>query len=92
MKKKTKQILAVIGIALLLAMYIVNIVLAVIGTEWSRNLLKGTMVLSLMIPILLYAFLMIMKKTSGKNPEDEFTPEEWEKIRKKMEESEDSEN
>lgn len=83
MNRKKRQILAIIGIVLLVLMYLINIILALIGTEWSRNLLKGTIVMSLMIPILLYAFLVIMQKSSRfrKDPEEELTPEERETIR-----------
>ena len=64
-RKKLQRILAVIGIVLLLAMYIINIVLALIGSEAAQNMLKITMVLSIMIPILLYAFLMLMRRSDG---------------------------
>ena len=83
MKKKTRQILAIIAIVLLLSMYLINLVLALIGSDWAREMLKLTMVMSLMVPILLYAFLMLMKRndhfpTSYQAPEipDDLSDEE----------------
>ncbi len=65
MKKKIRRVMAVIAIILLLSMYLINLVLALIGSEWAQEMLKLTMVMSIMIPILLYAFLMIMKRNDN---------------------------
>ena len=83
-----RRILAVIGIALLILMYVLNLILALIGTEWSRQALKGTMILSIAIPILLYAFLMLMKKNPGGKDTEELTPEEKDEIRRLIAEKE----
>ena len=90
MKKKTRQILAIIGITLLLLMYIVNIVLALIGSDAARDMLKGTMVMSIAVPILLYALLVLMQKNDPfrKKPEDELTEEQKQKIREMIEKEE----
>ena len=63
--------MAVIAIILLLSMYLINLVLALIGSEWAQEMLKLTMVMSIMIPILLYAFLMIMKRKDEGESENE---------------------
>ena len=87
MKKKTKQILAILAIVLLLAMYAINLTLALIGSEAAQSMLKVTMVLSIMIPILLYAFLMLMRKNSGSHTAaDDMTEEEKAEARRLMEE------
>ena len=86
--KKRRRILAVIGIILLAAMYVVNLVLALIGTEWSRQALKGTIVLSIAFPILLYAFLLLMKKNPGGTEEEQLTREEKDEIYRLIEEKE----
>ena len=85
---KKRRLLAVIGIIILVSMYVLNLVLALIGTDWSRQALKGTMILSIAIPILLYAFLMLMKKNPGGNDEEELTQEQKEEIYRLMEEKE----
>lgn len=85
-RNNLRRILAIAGIVLLAAMYIVNIVLALIGTEEARNMLKATMVLSIMIPILLYAFLMLMRRSDGfrSTPVEKLTDEEMEEARRKL--------
>lgn len=85
---KKRRLLAVIGIIILVSMYVLNLVLALIGTDWARQALKGTMILSIAIPILLYAFLMLMKKNPGGNDEEELTQEQKEEIYRLMEEKE----
>ena len=86
MKKNTRRILAIIGIALLLAMYLINLVLALIGSEEARNMLKVTMVMSIMIPILLYAILMLTKNNDKfyGGPREELTPEQKEEAWQRM--------
>jgi len=85
---KRRRLLAVIGIIALVSVYILNLVLALIGTEWSVQALKGTMTLSIALPILLYAFLMLMKKNPGGKDEEELTPEEKDRIYRLIEEKE----
>ena len=85
MRKKTRRILAVIGIVLLLAMYLINLVLALIGSEEARNMLKVTMVMSIMIPILLYAVLMLTGRTDSlSGTEEELSPEQKEEAWRHM--------
>ena len=37
---KKRRLFAVIGIIILVSMYVLNLVLALIGTDWSRQALK----------------------------------------------------
>ena len=73
--KKLKRILAIVAIVLLLSMYLINLVLALIGSDWAQQMLKLTMVLSIMIPILLYAFLMLMRRNDRFPTSPEFPGE-----------------
>ncbi|MBQ0026492.1 MAG: hypothetical protein KBS79_03895 [Lachnospiraceae bacterium] len=57
-----KKILAWCGIGLLLAMYLVNLVLAFIDSEAGRRMLLASCVCTIMIPILLYFFILMGKK------------------------------
>ncbi len=57
-----KKILAWCGIGLLLAMYLVNIVLAFIDGEAGQRMLLASCVCTIMIPILLYFFILMGKK------------------------------
>ncbi|MCD7806805.1 MAG: hypothetical protein LUH19_05615 [Lachnospiraceae bacterium] len=54
MKNKLKRFLAIIGILLLAAMYLITLVLAVIQTEETRNLFYGFVLLDIAVPIILW--------------------------------------
>ncbi len=55
-----KRILAWIGICLLLAMYIADIVFALIGSEFAQTMLRVSVGCSVAVPIILYAFYIAM--------------------------------
>ncbi len=59
--KKTRQILAVIGIVLLLSMYIVCFVLALTGKHEATTMFKAALGATIAVPIVLYAFMMLLK-------------------------------
>ena len=59
--KKTRQILAVTGIVLLLAMYLVCLILAIAGKHEATTLFKAALGATIAVPIVLYAFLMLLK-------------------------------
>ena len=53
---KMKRILAWIGIILLAGMYLLNLVLALIGSEGARSMLKISAACTVAVPIILYGF------------------------------------
>ena len=59
--KKTRQILAIIGIVLLLSMYIVCFVLALTGKHEATTMFKAALGATVAVPIVLYAFMMLLK-------------------------------
>ena len=59
--KKTRRILAVIGIVLLLAMYIVLLILAILGKHQASDLFRAALGATIAVPIMLYAFMMLLK-------------------------------
>ena len=77
-RKTARQIMAMACIIILLALYALNLVLALVGSEFSHNLLKGTFAITIMLPILMYGCLVLMQAASHfrRNPEDELTEEE----------------
>ena len=82
--KKTRQILAVIGIVLLLSMYIVCFVLALTGKHEATTMFKAALGATIAVPIVLYAFMMLLKvfpmfvknEDDGSEEDDEAAPEE----------------
>lgn len=79
-RRGAQRILALIGIAILVLMYLTNLILALIGSEFTTNLLKATMVMTIAIPIMLYGMLVVMKGADHflRKPEEELTEEERE--------------
>ena len=56
-----KRILALTGIGLLLAMYLINAVLALIGSPDAVEMLKVSAAMTVLIPLVLYGFLVVAK-------------------------------
>ena len=69
---KTARVFAWIGIGLLLALYLFNLILALIGSDFAKTMLMCNSVLTVLIPIILYFLvLMIKKRHPDKDGEDE---------------------
>ncbi len=88
-----RRIAAVIGIVLLVLLYLSDLVLALIGTEESRDLLTITLTFSIALPIVLYGLLVALQRTSRfrRDPEEELTPEQREEARRRMREAQEKE-
>lgn len=67
--KKTKRILALIGVVLLLGLYLITFIAAVTSTPASAGLFKACIYSTVVIPTLLYVYIMIYK-LFGKNHKD----------------------
>lgn len=63
---KKKRILAWIGIVLLGGMYLLDLILALIGSPDARQWLIASLVCTAVVPVLLYGFLVVTGKTSEK--------------------------
>ena len=59
--KKTQRILAIIGIVLLLSMYVVCFILAIVGKHQATTLFRAALGATIAVPIVLYAFMMLLK-------------------------------
>ncbi len=59
--KKAKRILAVIGVVLLLSMYVACFVLALVGKHEATVLFRAALGATIAVPIMLYAFMMLLK-------------------------------
>lgn len=64
-KKKPKQIAALAGVVILVAMYVITLVLALSGFEGWEKMFSGCVVSTIAIPILLWVFIWIYGKTKG---------------------------
>lgn len=63
MKKKMKahQIIALLGVVVLVGMYIVTLILGIINHNKATNLFKLSVFATFIIPIIIYVFLMFYK-------------------------------
>lgn len=69
--KKTKRILAITGVVLLILMYISTLVFAFIDHTKSQGLLKASIACTILVPVLLYAYSMFYKLAHKDNAEDD---------------------
>lgn len=70
--KKPKRILAFAGAVLLIFMYAATMLLAIFGNENTQGWLMASIVLTVIVPVLLYAIRLVARVFSGKNQEDAF--------------------
>ncbi len=63
MNNKKRQVFAIIAIILLGGMYVAALVFAIIDNPISNELLKGSFALTLVVPIFLYIYTWLIKKT-----------------------------
>ncbi len=59
--KKTKRILAIAGVILLAALYASTLIFAFIDHTRSLSLLKASVALTIILPVLLYAYTLIYR-------------------------------
>lgn len=59
--KNTKQILAIIGVVLLVALYVSTLVFALIGSDLATNCLKVSIYATVVVPVLIWAYTMVYR-------------------------------
>lgn len=62
-----KRILALLGALLLIALYVMTLVFALIGSDWAMTALKISLLCTIAIPCLLYAMIMVYRLLNKKN-------------------------
>lgn len=71
--KKLKQVLALTGALLLVCMYAATLIFALIDSPAASVLFKASVAATILIPVLLYAFILItrlLKDHSGQKKND----------------------
>ncbi len=74
--KKVKQILAILAIILLVALYMTTIVMAIIDHSQSMNMFKASIGLTILIPILIWLYTFFYKTISNHKKANRPEPEE----------------
>ena len=66
--KRIKRILAWAGILLLAALYLVTFILGITGSPATRDLLMACVICTVIVPVLIYAMMMIARILERKDP------------------------
>lgn len=56
-----KRFGALVGVILLVCLYIMTLILALIGSPQTMNMLKASFFLTFFIPVMIYAFVLMDK-------------------------------
>ena len=92
-----KRIAAVAGIVLLVAMYVVTLISALIGTPGAAKLFRFSLGMTIAVPIFLWIFIWCVGKLTGKDSMASLdllnsNPKEREKMEKALQEEMQKEN
>lgn len=68
--KKTKRILAWIGIILLVGMYIATLILAILDNSATMSMFKAAASCTILVPVLIYAYTLIYRILKPDNKEE----------------------
>ena len=82
--KKVKQILAILGIVVLLSLYVITLVCAIVDNSNTMRMFQASIVASFIIPVLIWAYGFIyrlIKKSS--NDAEEATKKNKESLKEK---------
>ena len=61
-----KRILALIGAVLLVGMYAATLIFSLMKSEFAFDMFRACIILTIMVPVLLYAYILIYKYLKGK--------------------------
>ena len=70
-EKKTKRILALIGVILLVGLYITTLVLAIVDSSATMDLFRGSIFATVVIPTIIWAYTYIYQLFSKKKDHDD---------------------
>lgn len=61
MNKRLKQIMAIIGLVIIAGLYIVTLILALTGSESTKQLFTASIICTVIIPVFIYVVSWIYK-------------------------------
>ena len=65
--KKVKQVMAIVGIVLLVGLYVTTLVCAITDNSQSMNMFAASVFATIVIPVLIWAYTFIYKLVSKKD-------------------------
>lgn len=72
--KKSKRILALAGVVLLVLMYVSTLIFAFIDHTKSMGFLKASIACTILVPVLLYAYTMFYRLSRGNDSGSDDAP------------------
>ncbi len=85
-----KRIVSLIAVVILAAMYVATLICAILATPGAQSMFIGCLVLTVVIPILLWVFLTLYKR-AHKDDDKNITMAQMRKYRKRIKAGEDPE-
>lgn len=71
--KKTKRILALLGVIFLIGLYVSTLVFALIDHSAAQGLLRASLALTIILPVLFYGMSLMYRLTRNDEDEDDST-------------------
>ena len=68
--KRVKRILALLGALLLFALYAATLIFVLIGSARSMDFLKAAIACTILVPVLLYAYMLFYRLSHSSQMED----------------------
>ena len=68
---KVKRIAAIIGLVLIASMYLISFLSALFATEYSYGLFMASIFSTIVIPIMIYLFIVVYKMVHKKDDAEE---------------------
>lgn len=68
--KKSKRILALLGVILLVGMYLATLIFALMENENASDLLMASILCTIAVPVLLYGYILLCRVFNHKNDND----------------------
>lgn len=65
--KKTKRLLALIGVFLLAALYLSTLIFALFDSSKTMGFFKASIAATILLPVLLYAYTLFYRLSHGKD-------------------------
>lgn len=59
--KKVKQIIAILGVVLLLGLYVITLIMAITDNSSTMSMFEASVVATILIPVLLWTYTFIYK-------------------------------
>ena len=61
MPPKIKRVVALLGVVILVGLYLITLILAFVDPTASKDLLKASIICTIIIPVFFYAYLLVYR-------------------------------